>query len=68
MTGLTQTELTRRCAKCVETLRVAGGENARWLRWELERLDAALDEERRERERQKRVRGRLNQPYQQGGE
>ena len=41
---MTQTELKRRRAKCVETLRVAGGESARWLRWEIERLDAALAE------------------------
>ena len=56
---MVQTELARRRRKCVETLRVAGGENARCLRWEVERLDAALDEDRREHERVKRVRERL---------
>ena len=56
---MTQTEITRRRAKCVETTRVAGGENARRLRWEIGRLDAALDEDRREHERVKRVRERL---------
>ena len=56
---MTQTELTRRRRKCVETLRVAGGENARWLRWEIERLDAALAEDARRRAHTKRVRQRL---------
>ena len=59
---MTQTELVRRRAKCVATMRVAGGESLRWLRWELERLDAALDEDRRQRERLTGVRQRLSQP------
>ena len=60
---MTQVEIKRKRRKAVDALKVASGENARWLRWEIDRLDAALEQDGRDRKRlaevRESVRGRL---------